>query len=67
MSQDLSDSRLKYLWRQGKILVIFKRNKPLPVLARIPFAEGNIEGLRDDRRLTPDWCAQFKPWEIRLL
>jgi hypothetical protein len=26
MSQDLSDSQLKGLWRQGKIPVIFKRN-----------------------------------------
>ncbi len=64
MSQDLSDSQLKDLWRQGKIPVIFKRNKPLPVLARIPFAEGNMEWLRDGRRLKPDWCAQFKAWEI---
>lgn len=30
----------KDLWRQGKNLAIFKRNKPLPVLARSPFAEG---------------------------
>ena len=64
MSHDLSDSQLKELWRQGKIPVIFKRNKPLPVLARIPFAEGNMEWLRDGRRLKPDWCAQFKAWEI---
>lgn len=64
MSQDLSDSQLKDLWRQGKIPVVFKRNKPLPVLARIPFAEGNMEWLRNGRRLKPDWCAQFKAWEI---
>ena len=54
----------KDLWRQGKNLAIFKRNKPLPVLARIPFAEGNMEWLRDGRRLKPDWCAQFNAWEI---
>ncbi|MEY2336265.1 hypothetical protein [Acidithiobacillus ferrianus] len=64
MLQDLSDSQLKALWRQGKIPVIFKRNKPLPVLARIPFAEGNMEWLRDGRRSKPEWCAQFKAWEI---
>lgn len=42
MSQDVSDSQLKGLWRQRRILVIFKRKKPLPVLACIPFAEGDM-------------------------
>lgn len=64
MSQDLSDSQLKALWCQEQTPVIFKRNKPLPILARIPFAEGNMEWLREDRRSKPAWCAQFKAWEI---
>ena len=50
MSQDLSDSHLKAIWRQGQIPAIFKRAKPQPVLVRIPFAEGNQEWLRNDRR-----------------
>jgi len=62
MSHDLSDSQLKDLWRQGKIPVIFKRNKPLPVLVRIPFAEGNMEWLRDGRRMKPDWSTLKNPW-----
>lgn len=64
MSQDPSDSQLKALWYQGKIPVIFKRNKPLPILARIPFASGNMEWLRDGRRSKPKWNMQFKAWEI---
>src|SRR3546814_14074623 len=60
----MSDSKLKDRSRQGKIPVILKRNKPLPALARIPFAEGNMEWLRDGRRSKPDWCAQFKAWEL---
>lgn len=35
MSQDLSDSQFKALWRQGQIPVIFKPSRPRPVLARI--------------------------------
>jgi hypothetical protein len=65
MSQDLSDSQLKAIWRRGQVPVIFKRSKPLPVLARIPFAEGNMEWLRDDRRSKPKWSVEFKAWEYR--
>src|SRR3546814_13508339 len=64
MSQDMSDSQLKDLWRQGKIPVIFKRNKPLPALARIPFAEGTREWLRDGRRSKPAWWRQFTAGDI---
>ena len=64
MSQDLSDSQLKAIWRQGQIPAIFKRAKPQPVLVRIPFAEGNQEWLRNDRRSKPKWNGQYKAWEI---
>lgn len=64
MSQDLSDSQLKAIWRQGQIPTIFKRAKPQPALVRIPFAEGNQEWLRDDRRSKPKWSGQYKSWEI---
>ncbi len=64
MSQDLSDSHLKAIWRQGQIPAIFKRAKPQPVLVRIPFAEGNQEWLRNDRRSKPKWNGQYKAWEI---
>ena len=64
MSQDLSDSQLKAIWRPGQIPAIFKRAKPQPVLVRIPFAEGNQEWLRNDRRSKPKWNGQYKAWEI---
>ena len=64
MSQDLSDSHLKAIWRQGQIPAIFKRAKPQPVLVRIPFAERNQEWLRNDRRSKPKWNGQYKAWEI---
>ena len=65
MLQDLTNSQLKTLWRQGRVPVIFKRSNPLRVLlVRLPFAEGNLEWLRDDRRSKPKWATQFKAWEI---
>lgn len=60
----IGDEQLKALWRQEKISAIFKRSSPLPVLARIPLAEGNMKWLRDGRRLKPKWCARFKAWEV---
>ena len=63
MSQDLGDSRLKTLWRRGKSRSSSNATI-LPVLARIPFAEENMEWFRDVRRRSPNG-AQFKAWEIR--
>ena len=64
MPHDLSDLGLKAMWRQGQIPTIVKRAKPQPVLIRVPFAEDNLEWLRDDRRTKPNWNSQFKAWEI---
>lgn len=64
MSEDLTDAQLKAIWRQGQIPAIFKRSRPLPVLLRVPLAQGNLEWLRDDRRTKPQWNGQFKAWEI---
>lgn len=64
MSQELSDSQLKAIWRQGQIPSIFKRANPQPVLIRVPLAEGSFEWLRGDRRTKPKWCGQYKAWEI---
>ena len=64
MPQDLTDSQLKAIWRQGKTPVVFRRGGAHPVLVRVPFAEGNKEWLRDDRRAKPKWNGQYKAWEI---
>ena len=64
MSQDLSDTDLKHIWRQVKAPVIFRRSSPRPLLVRVPYAEGNFKWLRDDRRHKPKWNDKFGAWDV---
>ena len=64
MPEELSDLDLKALWRQADVPTIFKPSKPLPVLVKLPYAEGNLDWLRSDRRSKPKWNSQYKAWEI---
>lgn len=64
MSEELRDLDLRALWRQGDVPSIFKPSKPQSVLVKLPYAEGNLEWLRDDRRSKPKWSSQYKAWEI---
>jgi hypothetical protein len=64
MPEELSDLDLKALWRGGQVPTIFKPNRPLPVLVKLPYAAGNMEWLRNERRPKPKWNSQYKAWEI---
>lgn len=66
MSPDNGDENLRAIWRQSSIPVIFRRTRPLPILARIPFSNGNFDWLRNGRRSKPKWNAKFKAWEVPL-
>jgi hypothetical protein len=60
---DLSQAQLKMIWRQGRIPVVFRRNRPLPVLVRVPYAKDNRDWLRVTRTM-PKWNSQYKAWEV---
>ena len=64
MSGGERDENLRAIWRQTKIPVIFRRERPSPLLARVPYARGNMEWLRDDGRNIPDWNQQYHAWEL---
>lgn len=55
---------LKRIWRQGAIPVVFRRERPAPLLVKLPFAVGNHEWLRGDRHRKPEWNARYKAWEV---
>jgi hypothetical protein len=64
MPEELSDLDLKALWRQGGVPTIFKPSRSLLVLVKLPYAERNLDWLRNDRRSKPKWNNQYKAWEI---
>jgi len=64
MSDGDRDPHLREVWRQKKVPVVFRRERPLPLLVKVPYAVGNREWLRDDGRNIPDWDKQHEAWEI---
>jgi len=57
------DPRLREIWRQKRIPVIYRRPRPLPTLVRLPYAADNYEWLRGERRHKPKWNPKYKSWE----
>jgi hypothetical protein len=60
---DAQDPRLREIWRQKVIPVVYRQVRPEPVLLRIPYAPNNFEWVRGEKRHKPDWNAKFKCWE----
>lgn len=59
-----NSTNLRDLWRQGKVPVVFRRERPAPLLVKIPFATNNKEWIRDDQTRKPVWDAEHKAWEV---
>ena len=64
MTETTSLKDPRSLWRQNDIPVIFRRERPAPLLVKAPFAEGNKDWLRDDQTRKPEWDAEYKAWEV---
>jgi hypothetical protein len=58
------DPKLKEIWRQNKIPVVYRRERPKPVLVKLPYADDNFSWLRGERRHKPKRNEQYKCWEI---
>ncbi|SDN96957.1 hypothetical protein SAMN04487951_110114 [Vreelandella arcis] len=63
-NMDWRDPRLRELWKQKNIPVVFRRSSPDPLLLRLPYATDNFEWIRGDRRHKPKWNSQFSAWEV---
>jgi hypothetical protein len=57
------DPRLKEIWRQNKIPVVFRREKSKPILVKLPDSNDNYVWLRGERRYKPKWNDQYNSWE----
>lgn len=60
---DAQDPRLREIWLQKVVPVVYRQVRPEPVLLRIPYAQNNFEWVRGEKRHKPDWNAKFKCWE----
>ncbi len=58
------DPRLKEIWRQKKVPVVFRREKSKPILVKLPYSSDNFTWLRGERRHKPKWNDKYKSWEI---
>lgn len=58
------DPRLREIWQQKAIPVIYRQNRPNPVLLRIPYSSNNLDWIRGNNRNYPRWNPQYKCWEI---
>lgn len=61
-----SDSveRIRNIWRQTAIPVIYRKGRGHPLLVRIPYQEGNRAWLKHGKRHEPTWDSAKKHWEV---
>ena len=64
MPDESSSTELIRVWRQNVVPVVFRRARPQPLLAKVPYAQNNFEWLRDDQRNKPEWDAQYRAWKL---
>ena len=51
-------------WNQTRLPVIFQRERPAPLLVRLPFAPDNKVWLRNQERSKPSWDKEHRAWEV---
>jgi len=57
------DPKLLEVWSQKSIPVVYRQEKGLPILLRLPYAATNRDWLRGEHRNKPNWNKRFKCWE----
>lgn len=50
-------------WKQTRLPVIFQRQRPAPLLVRLPFAQDNKIWLRNGEKNKPTWDSENKAKE----
>lgn len=63
MANGERDERLRAVWHQKAMPVVFRRERPSPLLVKLPYARSNREWLRDGRHNRSDWNEQYTAWE----
>ncbi len=58
-----TEQKLREIWKQDRIPVIYRQGKGKPLLVRLPYSPNNRDWLKSERRNKPVWDAKFKCWE----
>ena len=55
---------LTRFWSETRLPVVFQRQRPAPLLVRLPFAPDNKVWLRNGGRRVPGWDKEHGAWEV---
>ena len=58
------DTRLLQIWNQKLIPVLYRREKGMPLLLRLPYAEDNRAWLKNEHKNQPEWLKDKKCWQV---
>lgn len=61
--QNAQDPRLREIWKQTTLPVVYKQSRPKPVLVKLPYAHDNQLWLKGDKKRWPEWDPKYKCWE----
>src|ERR1700730_4020827 len=56
--------KLREVWKQNEIPIIYRQASDKPLLVRLPYASSNRAWLKNGRRTTPRWDAQHQCWQV---
>ena len=57
------DQKLREIWQQRKIPVVYRQACSQPLLVCLPYAADNRAWLKDEHRNKPKWHPYHKYWE----
>jgi hypothetical protein len=60
---DRQDPKLREIWKQKKIPVVYRQAGSKPLLLRLPYTEDNRGWVKGDHRNNPEWNSDYKCWE----
>ncbi len=58
-----TEAKIKEVWRQNVIPVIYRQGKGMPLLIRLPYSEDNRQWVKNGHRNKPEWNPKYKCWE----
>jgi hypothetical protein len=64
MSAQAPIQDLNHFWTKTRLPVVFQRQRPAPLLVRLPYAADNKIWLRDGQRSKPTWNKDYGAWEL---